>query len=235
MEPNIKITENFRQAAASFGQEGFTTKDFIDRYRSRNLIEWEVLVERYGPGGKGSGHPYSANSRVGSMLGVLFRSGDLHRFPYVTAPPEWGNPVIRRWAVSLKGSLADVLTVLGPADTTTKSDEKLPSWSDMEYREGTLRLRTHLRRERDSKLPTDKKKAFRSEHGKLFCERCKISPIDIYGEAVGESAIEVHHAGVMVKDMKLDHKLKLSDLQCLCANCHRVVHAELRMTSSENI
>ena len=29
--------------------------------------------------------------------------------------------------------------------------------------------------------------------------------------------------------MKSDHKTKLSDLTCLCANCHRVVHRELRL------
>ena len=228
MKTGVGITEDFKRAASSFGQEGFTTKEFVDRYRAQSPAEWKALTDRYGPGGKGSGHPYSANSRVGSMLRVLYRAGDLHRFDYVRAPPEWGNAIIRRWAVSLKGALAGELAILGPAEPGIESNDALPPWSDREYREGTPQLRTHLRRERDGRLPIDKKNEFRAEHGKLFCERCKFTPVDIYGSDVGEAAIEVHHAKMMVSDMKPNHRPKLSDLQCLCANCHRIVHAELR-------
>lgn len=38
----------------------------------------------------------------------------------------------------------------------------------------------------------------------------------------------MHHMAVLVSDMKPDHKTKLSDLTCLCANCHRTVQRELR-------
>jgi predicted HNH restriction endonuclease len=234
MKSEIRLTEAFRLTASSFGQEGFTTKDFVDRYQAQSPDEWSALIGRYGPGGKGSGHHYSANSRVGSMLVVLFRAGDLHRFPYVSAPPDWGNPWIRRWAVSVRSALADELAVLGPANPDI-DNKNLPPWVDREYREGTPQLRAHLVRERDSRLSGDKKVEFRATHGRLFCERCKLAPIEVYGEDFGEAAIEVHHATTLVSDMKPNHRPKLSDLQCLCANCHRVVHAELRAGKRQTI
>ena len=43
----------------------------------------------------------------------------------------------------------------------------------------------------------------------------------------GLDFIEVHHAEVSVAAMVEGHRTKLSDLQCLCANCHRLVHAEI--------
>jgi predicted HNH restriction endonuclease len=76
-------------------------------------------------------------------------------------------------------------------------------------------------------LSAAKKAEFIGEHGVLFCERCKRDLVNEYGEA-GEACIEVHHTAVFASDMKSDHKTKLSDLTCLCANCHRVVHRELR-------
>lgn len=227
MANDIGITDAFRATAASFGRTGFTTKDFAERYRTLHPSEWQALVSRYGVGGKGSGHPYSANNRLGSMLRMLFRAGDLHMFKYGQAPTDWGSPVIRRWSVSLRGTLADDSMKLDPADVENDAITSVPAWADREYREGTPQLRTHLRRERDSALPHDKKAAFRAEHGKLSCERCGVVPSEMYGEPFGDAAIEVHHT-VMVRDFPPGYSPKLSDLQCLCASCHRVIHAELR-------
>jgi 5-methylcytosine-specific restriction protein A len=98
---------------------------------------------------------------------------------------------------------------------------------DEEFREGSVRLRTHLRKERHWRLAKLKKEEFIGEHGKLTCERCGFDPEQIYGSPLGNSAIEVHHVNP-VSEMKPNTKVGLSDLQCLCANCHRVAHAELR-------
>ena len=102
-----------------------------------------------------------------------------------------------------------------------------PSDEEKEWSEGGKRLIVHLRSERWPGLSAAKKADFISQHGTLFCERCKLDPVKEYGE-LGEACIEVHHTAVLVSEMKPDHKTKLSDLTCLCANCHRVVHRELR-------
>ena len=95
------------------------------------------------------------------------------------------------------------------------------------WAEGSQVLVTHLRRERASGISRAKKRAFKREHGRLFCERCKLEPQEIYGSEIGNACIEVHHdlplgAEPTVRDTKLQ------DLKCVCANCHRIIHYELR-------
>lgn len=55
-----------------------------------------------------------------------------------------------------------------------------------------------------------------------------MDPHEVYGEDYGDACIEVHHAKTSVQDMEAAHKTKLEDLMCLCANCHRVVHREMK-------
>ncbi|QXI03688.1 hypothetical protein HU718_016765 [Pseudomonas tensinigenes] len=99
-----------------------------------------------------------------------------------------------------------------------------------EWAEGQLKLVTHLRRERSPGLAKAKKADFIKAHGGLFCERCGLDPVETYGEQ-GEACIEVHHDSVKVADMGEDHKTTLDQLLCLCANCHRVLHRELKASS----
>ncbi|QIB87965.1 hypothetical protein G3I75_20520 [Pseudomonas aeruginosa] len=98
---------------------------------------------------------------------------------------------------------------------------------DQLWTEGNPKLATHLRRERATGLANAKKAKFREEHGELFCERCKLKPTEVYGE-LGDACIEVHHNATQVADMAAGHQTSLEDLQCLCANCHRVVHRLLK-------
>jgi hypothetical protein len=102
------------------------------------------------------------------------------------------------------------------------------SESDQEWAEGKPKLVTHLVRERAKGLAPAKRTQSKRDHGKLFCERCKLDPVEIYGSVYGEACIEVHHQDVHVSDMKSDHKTGLASLQCLCANCHRFVHRRLK-------
>ena len=95
--------------------------------------------------------------------------------------------------------------------------------------EGTVTLKAHMRRERAWGLADKKKKAFRKQYGKLLCEACGLNPVEAYGAEIGESVIEVHHALVMVANMADNHRTKLDDLKCLCANCHRLIHAKLKI------
>ena len=103
---------------------------------------------------------------------------------------------------------------------------------DQEWREGGKKAVVHFKRERAPGLSQAKKAQFKREEGKLFCERCKMDPIETYGEEVGEACIEVHHHKTHVRDMNHEHQTRLEDLQCLCANCHRIVHRELKISDS---
>lgn len=103
-----------------------------------------------------------------------------------------------------------------------------PSTMDQEWAEGTPRLVTHLKRERAPGLSQAKKAEYRRKHGKLTCERCGLDPVDTYRMDQAESCIEVHHDQTHVSAMTDGHRTRLDDLQCLCANCHRLVHRILR-------
>lgn len=111
---------------------------------------------------------------------------------------------------------------------TTTSDPAFLSDEDRSWAEGRLRLVAHLRRERGPGLSAAKREAFRAEHGRLFCERCGMEPVAVFGSVLGEACIEVHHEATHVADMADGHRTGLDDLRCLCANCHRVTHRELR-------
>jgi hypothetical protein len=116
--------------------------------------------------------------------------------------------------------------IVGKGDAPEPTDDE--DYADREWREGGVKFSSHLKRERAPGLASAKKSEFRRLHGKLNCERCGRDPVAEYGTEYAESCIEVHHAETCVSDMGADHKTTLDDLQCLCANCHRLVHRTLR-------
>jgi 5-methylcytosine-specific restriction protein A len=102
---------------------------------------------------------------------------------------------------------------------------------DLEAAEGERRLVAHLRRERKPALAAAKRRAMIAQLGYLQCERCRLIPsrtLGLYGDAV----IEVHHAGTQLAEMAAGHTTRLGDLMCLCANCHRLVHREMKGRSA---
>lgn len=103
-----------------------------------------------------------------------------------------------------------------------------PPPEDTEWIEGKRRLVLHARAERAPGLSQAKKANFKREHGKLFCEHCQMDPVAQYGGPHGESCIEVHHHKIAIEEMGEGHKTRLEDLLCLCANCHRIVHRQMR-------
>lgn len=94
---------------------------------------------------------------------------------------------------------------------------------------------THLKRERGHGLSEAKKARFRARHGRLFCERCELDPVEYFEGVDGEAVIEVHHHKVSVADMSEGHQTELDDLQCLCANCHRFVHRRMKQEARERL
>lgn len=87
--------------------------------------------------------------------------------------------------------------------------------------EGLAKLRTHLVRERDALLVKHKKEQFVKEHGHLYCELCNFDFEHFYGD-LGLDFIEVHHVVPIAKPGV--RTTTLSDLMCVCANCHRMLH-----------
>lgn len=98
-------------------------------------------------------------------------------------------------------------------------DGEEPGWA-----EGSENRRSHSRRERHPGVSKAKKAQMRALHGKLFCEECGMDPVAIFGGMEGEACIEVHHRATEVANMQEGHVTRLADLECLCANCHRVRH-----------
>jgi hypothetical protein len=106
---------------------------------------------------------------------------------------------------------------------------------DEDWKEGGRKLVQHVKKERAAGLSAAKKAQFKRIHGELFCEKCGMNPLEAYGGPDGEACIEVHHQKTHVSEMSEEHRTKLDDLQCLCANCHRVEHRKLRQPSHKNI
>jgi|ETNmetMinimDraft_26_1059896.scaffolds.fasta_scaffold38376_1 5-methylcytosine-specific restriction protein A len=131
---------------------------------------------------------------------------------------EWGYLIIPKQGVNEK------LPEIDPAGLSL--DDK--AWS-----EGRPHLVKHLRRERKSGLAQLKRYTFKQEHGKLYCEKCKFVPAEKYGDEIGEACIEVHHKK-LISQMLPGETTTLEDLECLCANCHRVVHRQLKVNDKSS-
>jgi hypothetical protein len=108
-------------------------------------------------------------------------------------------------------------------------ERALISDEDRTWAEGQQRLVTHLQRERGAGLAQAKRDQFRVRHGHLYCERCNMNPVQTFGSDIGEACIEVHHRETQIGQMSEGHITRLEDLECLCANCHRVTHREIKI------
>lgn len=104
-----------------------------------------------------------------------------------------------------------------------------PTEEERSWIEGNPKIASHLRRERHPGLAREKRAQFIAEHGRLFCEDCKLDPAELYGKEAGSACIEVHHHITHVAMMQPGHETSLEDLKCLCANCHRVLHRKLAL------
>lgn len=94
--------------------------------------------------------------------------------------------------------------------------------------EGDPRRRTHLVYERDREAAQAKKNEVKEVHGKLKCEKCGLVPVELYEDESGEACIEVHHR-VPLSSLRKRRITKCEDLMCVCANCHRVIHARMAL------
>jgi hypothetical protein len=147
-----------------------------------------------------------------------------------------GSPVLPKHFTAGLGS--PCFRLLGEAgyeivpkgQASQESDSEPGDPGEGSWDEGRKRLVSHLKRERKRGLSLAKKADFRRRNeGRLFCEHCSMDPVAQYGTEHAESCIEVHHAATQVHEMGDGHQTALNDLECLCANCHRLEHRLLRL------
>ena len=119
-------------------------------------------------------------------------------------------------------------SIIGKLETI-RSESMPLSEEDRAWFEGKRKLVRHLKRERSTGIARAKKTDFKRTHGRLYCERCDLDPIEMYGPRNGEACIEVHHK-IPLAGLSKGHYTQLRDLMCLCANCHRIEHSKLRNT-----
>jgi len=89
-------------------------------------------------------------------------------------------------------------------------------------KEGRIQLRLHKVRERDPKLRKKAIESFRRKNGRIFCEVCKFSFEEKYGD-LGKGFIEVHHLKP-ISEYEVDDTTSIENLKLVCSNCHRMIH-----------
>lgn len=102
---------------------------------------------------------------------------------------------------------------------------------EIEAAEGALVMVLHRRRERNKSLAIQKRNSVLRATGKLACEVCDFDFAAAYGQQ-GFGFIEVHH-NVPLGTLTTERKTTLSDLACVCANCHRMLHRNGILTVDE--
>lgn len=119
-----------------------------------------------------------------------------------------------------------------PSEDVWRDVSKTAPLPDIEVfsMEGSPKLVTHLRRERNPQLARTKKDQFRVRHGRLFCEACKEEWRSY--RKLNSDIFEVHHT-LPLSSSTNPVKTRLADLAVLCPNCHRAIHRTDPMLSVE--
>ena len=89
-------------------------------------------------------------------------------------------------------------------------------------KEGRIKLRVHKVRERDLKIKMKAIEIFIKKNGSIFCEVCKFSFEEKYGN-LGKGFIEVHHLKP-IAEYDENEFTYIENLKLVCSNCHRMIH-----------
>lgn len=110
------------------------------------------------------------------------------------------------------------------------SDAVPPPPEDVVFIEGDRRMAKHFRveRSRDAKAPKLKRQQVLEMHDRLICERCESDQLDRYHPAIVDRIFEIHHK-VPLGSVDEAQEVRLQDLECLCASCHRAVHRAMAL------
>jgi putative restriction endonuclease len=101
-----------------------------------------------------------------------------------------------------------------------------------EFEEGRVAYRNHRIRECNPKVVGMAKTLFKgNHHGRIYCEVCGFDFYQIYGE-LGDGYIEGHHV-IPISELNEGDKTRVEDIVMLCANCHRIIHQNAKLTLEE--
>lgn len=103
--------------------------------------------------------------------------------------------------------------------------------ADESYPEGKKLWKLHQQKERNQKAVKHKKEKMLAETGKLECEVCDFDFAQEYG-VLGYGFAECHHR-VPLAHLKTEHRVRISELAIVCANCHRMLHRKPLHTPEE--
>lgn len=178
----------------------FTTQDFQRFLEAHAPDAWVHFVERWGPGGKGSGNFYSPANVLNNYLKDKTRNVELLNLRFVESAPGWGAKVVNQWQFVV-------------ADDIPASEE------DWEFVEGRKILRPHLFTERAAGV---RKKLLRSRGSDgLFCDICKTAGEHL-GVELRDALFEAHHSSAPMAAG--ERNTRKDDVALLCACCHRLLH-----------
>ncbi|MFC1462142.1 HNH endonuclease [Verrucomicrobiota bacterium] len=147
---------------------------------------------------------------------------------YASIPDYFNNGVGQYFGDDLVGEAIgeitkrDLKTFGGVVDV--HDIESLKKLSVKEFVDGRKKLVSHVRLEtvRNPSLVKQAKRAFKTKHGKLFCEVCGFDFEKKYGKR-GRDYIEGHHKAPL-SEMETRTKLTIADIGMVCSNCHRMLH-----------
>lgn len=181
--------------------EIFTTQKFRSVVEEHSPSVWTTLVERYGPGGRGSGNYYSPANILYNYLNDKARNALIVRRDFVPSESGWGTRIVMQWQI--------FDTVAPPA-----------SEEDKQFIEGKEERREHLFRERNPGL----RKYLLEERMKvgLSCDICKETG-DKLAPDIRHSLFEAHHNKEKFATPGV-RAVEIKDMSLLCANCHRLIH-----------
>ncbi|GHD30031.1 HNH endonuclease [Halioglobus pacificus] len=135
--------------------------------------------------------------------------------------------------IGKKEALASATALLNTLGQEQPSPSEYDADEEYEGTEGKLVTREHRHRERDGKLPRQKKAQVLKKLGKLACEVCDFDFYERYG-SLGKEFAECHHKKP-VSEMKPHQKTTLDDLAIVCSNCHRMIHRSRPWKSIEEL
>lgn len=139
--------------------------------------------------------------------------------------------VWKEFAGKPKAAIAAAAAIRANLKTLEKLEEVEPLEAGDEddgYSEGNVALRTHRRRERARGLRKKALQRARKGGKSLRCESCGQAERLKLGPAA-ESEFEVHHRVPLADSGSSPVKTRLVDLAVICASCHRLVHALMRV------
>ncbi|KXG85799.1 HNH endonuclease [Agrobacterium bohemicum] len=178
----------------------FTTQEFQRLLEASAPDVWAPFVEKWGPGGKGSGNFYSPANVLNNYLKDKTRSGELLNLRFVPSAQGWGARVVNRWQFVV-------------ADDIPASEE------DWEFTEGRKILRSHLFTERAAGV---RKKLLRSRgRAGLFCDICETTGEHL-SAGLRDALFEAHHSSAPMSNG--ERTTRKDDVALLCACCHRLLH-----------